>query len=148
LIVFSLYPISQAVGQPSSEYVRIAYVFWIPPNTYEITVEARWSPCLCLEHTVTLEGGYALDWFEPMIIKVIAIWTVRGNFFRGTATWICPKEGRYKLIATASHNLRDEFISHFVPEFPLPTLVLTAGLLVAVIVSRRKRHKKMGVTGK
>ena len=123
--------------------MKILEVLWIPPNMYEITVEARWLLCLCIEHQVTLEGGYALDWFEPMIIKVIKTWTLPvGQSLRDKATWVCPKEGRYRLVATASHDLRDEFVSHFVPEFPDPAALLVAALLLTTIIAKNKRWAK------
>jgi len=138
LCAYSVFPV---VGQPL-QYVSIAEVLWIPPNMYEITVEARWLPCLCIEHRVTLEGGYALDWPEILVIKVIASWTVPvGQSLRAKATWECPKEGRYRMIATASHDLRHEVVGLFVPEFPDPPTALVVSILLAVTIARKKGNK-------
>lgn len=140
-------PMPTVVSQQMTQYARITDITWIPPNNYEITVAARWLPCLCIEHKVTLEGGYALDWPEIQVIKVIASWTVPvGQSLKAKAVWTCPREGRYKLIVTASHDLRDEFTSFFVPEFPYPTIVLLTGTLLATITARKKGNRRIRAT--
>ena len=111
-----LFPSSSGASQSALEYVKIVSVVWIPPRTYNITVEVRWFlHCLCFEHNITLEGPYALDWVEPQILKVIATWTFKDwpldRPLIRSATCTVPREGTYKFIATASHGLKDEFVT-------------------------------------
>ena len=129
---------------PPVQYLQIARIDYVPPNIYFITVEAKFAPCFCISHTISLEAAYKGP--DPSIPIIIPIKTWPnipndGRPFSEIAQWGCPHEGWYEVIARGSHNLEDRVTRLMVPEFSNVALTSTVGIVASIAILRIQKKR-------